>query len=163
MTLRISYRTIFSKLRESTPSLSSLRSAVLPDDEEDERPMKKVKLDETYKRKSEELERKLATIQKSKSPQKQEKQLTGRSILANAFSGLTKKVPIETRDGKIIESRVRSQSLDFGTWDFPSTKLLNQIEHRVVVSPDEIEEKSLLIEKTLLQFGIDVDMEGESV
>ena len=163
MTLRISYRTIFSKLRESTPSLSSFRNAVLPDEDEDDRPLKKPKLDETYKRKSEELERKLANIQKSKSPQKEEKTLTGRSILSNAFSGLTKKVPIETPDGKIIESRVKQQSLDFGTWDFPSTKLLNQIEHRVVVSPDEIEEKSLLIEKTLLQFGIDVDMEGESV
>ena len=42
-------------------------------------------------------------------------------------------------------------------------KLLNEIEHRAVVSAEEIEEKSLLIEKTLLQFGIDVEMEGESV
>ena len=163
MTLRISYRTIFSKLRESTPSLSSLRSAVLPDDEEEEKPLKKTKLDDRYRRKAEELEEKLANIQKAKYPKKETQPSTAKSILTNAFSGLTKKVPIETREGKIIESRVKQQSLDFGTWDFPSTKLLNEIEHRVVVSPDEIEEKSLLIEKTLLQFGIDVDMEGESV
>ena len=56
-----------------------------------------------------------------------------------------------------------AQALDFGKWDFPSTKLLNEIEHKNLVSPEEIEEKSLLIEKTLLQFGIEVDMEGESV
>ena len=66
-------------------------------------------------------------------------------------------------DGKVIESKVKPQSVDFGTWDFPSVKLLNHIEHRNLVSPDEIEEKSILIQKTLLQFGIDVDMEGESV
>lgn len=58
---------------------------------------------------------------------------------------------------------MKHASVDFGAWDFPSTKLLNQVEHRNLVSPDEIEEKSILIQKTLLQFGIDVDMEGESV
>ena len=88
MTLRISYRVIFSKIRESAPSLSSMRSAVLPDDRDDyEKPGKKAKIDETYKRKSEELERKLATIQKAKSPAKEEKSsISGKSILSNAFS-----------------------------------------------------------------------------
>ena len=142
-----------------------MRSAVLPDDRDAyERSPKKTKIDETYKRKSEELERKLATIQKSKSPVGEEKSsISGRSILSNAFSWLTKKVPLETMDGRVIESKVKSQAVDFGTWDFPSVKLLNNIEHRNLVSPDEIEEKSILIQKTLLQFGIDVDMEGESV
>lgn len=68
MTLRISYRTLLSKVRESVPSLASMRSAVLPEDEEDDTPPKKVKLDETYKRKAEELEKKLANIQKAKAP-----------------------------------------------------------------------------------------------
>jgi DNA segregation ATPase FtsK/SpoIIIE, S-DNA-T family len=164
MSLRISYRDILSKVRSSVPSLSSMRNAVLPDDDYDDTPVKKVKLDDTYKRKTEELERKLANIQKSKSPAKEEKiAVSGKSILSNAFSGLTKKVPLETVDGKKIESKVKSQSVDFGSWDFPSVKLLNQIEHKNLVSPDEIEEKSILIQKTLLQFGIDVDMEGESV
>jgi DNA segregation ATPase FtsK/SpoIIIE, S-DNA-T family len=165
MTLRISYRTILSKVRSSVPSMSTMRRAVLPDDDyTDEAPIKKWKIDDTYKRKSEELERKLANIQKAKTPVKEEKSsISGKSILSSAFSGLTKKVPLETMDGKKIESKVKSQSVDFGSWDFPSVKLLNQIEHKNLVSPDEIEEKSILIQKTLLQFGIDVDMEGESV
>jgi DNA segregation ATPase FtsK/SpoIIIE, S-DNA-T family len=165
MTLRISYRTILSKVRSSVPSMSTMRRAVLPDDDyEDEAPIKKWKIDDAYKRKSEELERKLANIQKAKTPIKEEKSsISGKSILSSAFSGLTKKVPLETMDGKKIESKAKSQSVDFGSWDFPSVKLLNQIEHKNLVSPDEIEEKSILIQKTLLQFGIDVDMEGESV
>jgi S-DNA-T family DNA segregation ATPase FtsK/SpoIIIE len=163
LTLRISYRTLLSKVRESVPSLASMRSAVLPEDEEDDTPPKKVKLDETYKRKAEELEKKLANIQKAKAPIEEKWTLSGKSILSNALSSLTKKVPIETPDGKIIESKTKVQSVDFGTWDYPSIKLLNNIEHKNLVSPDEIEEKSILIQKTLLQFGIDVDMEGESV
>lgn len=166
MTLRISYRTLLSKVRESVPTLTRIRDSILPSDsyEEDEAPTKKTRFDDTYKKKAEELERKLANIQKAKTPTKEEKiGISGKSILSNAFSGLTKKVPLETVDGRVIESKVKSQAVDFGRWDFPSVKLLNQIEHRNLVSPDEIEEKSILIQKTLLQFGIDVDMEGESV
>ena len=143
-----------------------MRDSILPSDEyeEDIVPSKKTKLDDTYKKKAEELERKLATIQKAKNPVKEEKSgLSGRSILSSALSGLTKKIPLETQDGKVIESKNKSQAVDFGTWDFPSLKLLNDIQHKNLVSPDEIEEKSILIQKTLLQFGIDVDMEGESV
>lgn len=166
MTLRISYRTLLSKVRESVPTLSRMRDSILPSDEYEEgiAPSKKVKLDDTYKKKAEELERKLATIQKAKNPPKDESlSMSGKSILSNALSGLTKKIPLETQDGKIIESKNKPQAVDFGTWDFPSLKLLNEIHHKNLVSPDEIEEKSILIQKTLLQFGIDVDMEGESV
>lgn len=76
---------------------------------------------------------------------------------------VSKKIPLETPDGKVIESRVKQQALDFGTWDFPSVKLLNEIIHKNLVSPEEIEEKSLMIQKTFLQFGIDVEMEEECV
>lgn len=42
LTLRISYRAFLSKVRESVPSLSSMREAVLPsDDYEDDVPAKK--------------------------------------------------------------------------------------------------------------------------
>ena len=88
---------------------------------------------------------------------------TGREILANAFSSLTKKVPIETPEGKVIESKTPAKAVDFGTWDFPSIQLLNKIEHKNLVSPEEIEEKSILIQRTFLQFGIDVEMEEECV
>jgi DNA segregation ATPase FtsK/SpoIIIE, S-DNA-T family len=86
------------------------------------------------------------------------------ALMKSAISAIsTKKVPIETSDGRVIESRVTTKAVDFGTWDFPSVNLLNQIEHKNMVSADEIEEKSILIQKTFLQFGIDVEMEGECV
>lgn len=75
LTLRISYRTLLAKVRDSVPSLSSVRNAVLPDDEddEDEIPMKKSKMDDVYRRKSEELEKKLALLQKSKKDDTEER------------------------------------------------------------------------------------------
>ena len=76
---------------------------------------------------------------------------------------MTKKVPLETPEGKVIESKTQPKNVDFGTWDFPSLSLLNEIKHINTVTPDEIEEKSLLIQKTFLQFGIDVEMEDECV
>ena len=75
---------------------------------------------------------------------------------------MTKKVQLETPEGKVIESKT-PKSVDFGTWDFPSLQLLNDVKHINMVTPDEIEEKSLLIQKTFLQFGIDVEMEDECV
>ena len=65
LTLRISYRSLLSKVRESVPSLSSMREAVLPNDEDDI-PSKKTKVDDTYRRKAEELEKRLETLQKQK-------------------------------------------------------------------------------------------------
>ena len=72
MTLRISYRTLLSRVRAAAPSLSSVRQAVLPDDE-DEAPVRKSKVDDVYRKKAEELERKLENLQKSKTPPKSEK------------------------------------------------------------------------------------------
>ncbi len=165
LTLRISYRAFLSKVRESVPSLSSMREAVLPsDDYEDDVPAKKWKIDSAYKKKSEDLERRLETLQKQRKWEEKKDEPKGKSLLSSALSSLaSKKIPIETPDGKIIESKHKQQALDFGTWDFPSAKLLNEIIHKNLVSPEEIEEKSLMIEKTFLQFGIDVDMEGECV
>lgn len=98
LTLRISYRTLLSKVRESVPSLSRMRDAIIPMDNDDEIvPTKKSKTDEIYKKKAEELEKKLAAIQKNKTPQKETPEpVTGKTLLKNAFSGLTKKIPLET-------------------------------------------------------------------
>ena len=167
LTLRISYRAILSKVRESVPSIRNMRDMVIPSDlDEDIIPVKKWKVDDVYKKKAEELERKLAAIHNKKTPElikKSEKPQTGKSLLANALSGLTKKIPLETPEGKKIESNHPAKAVDFGTWDFPSLRLLNDIQHINVVSPEEIEEKSLLIQRTFLQFGIDVEMEDECV
>ena len=75
---------------------------------------------------------------------------------------MAQKVPLETPEGKVIESKT-PKNVDFGMWDFPSLQLLNDVKHINMVTPDEIEEKSLLIQKTFLQFGIDVEMEDECV
>ena len=163
MTLRISYRTLLSKVRDRVPSLSTMREAVLPSTEEEDETPKKVKWDNPYKKKAEELEKKLAELHKAKEKKEEKPPLSGKTILSNAFSGLTKKVPLETIDGKVIESKTPAKAVDFGTWDFPSVNLLNEIEHKNTVSSDEIEEKSILIQKTFLQFGIDVEMEEECV
>ncbi len=141
-----------------------MRDMVIPSDtDEDIIPVRKWKGDDAYKKKAEELERKLAAIHNKKIPELVEKPKTGKSLLANALSGLTKKIPLETPEGKKIESNHPAKAVDFGTWDFPSLRLLNDIQHINVVSPEEIEEKSLLIQRTFLQFGIDVEMEDECV
>jgi S-DNA-T family DNA segregation ATPase FtsK/SpoIIIE len=134
------------------------------DSDEDIVPMKKWKNDDIYKKKAEELERKLALIHKNKVVQKEPMPAsTGKSLIASAISGLTKKIPLETPEGKVIESKNSTKAVDFGSWDFPSLKLLNEIKHINVVTPEEIEEKSILIQRTFLQFGIDVEMEDECV
>jgi len=142
-----------------------MKEVIIPmdDDEEDITPTKKSKNDEIYKKKAEELEKKLAAIQKNKTVEKERPTPVGKNPLISAFSGITKKIPLETPEGKTIESKNPSKTVNFGTWDFPSLKLLNNIEHQNVVSASEIEEKSILIQKTFLQFGIDVEMEDECV
>ena len=72
-------------------------------------------------------------------------------------------MPYQVSRKKYHSKPQRANSSNPSTWDFPSLKLLNDIQHINVVSPEEIEEKSLLIEKTFLQFGIDVEMEDECV
>lgn len=151
-------------MRESVPSLKNVREAVLPDeDEDDEVPVKKGKIDDVYKKKAEELEQKLERIQKSKKIETSVHEPKWAALLGKMVSWLTKKVPIETQDGKIIEPKHTPKNVQFGIWDFPSVKLLNEIEHKNLVSQDEIEEKSLMIQKTFLQFWIDVEMEDECV
>jgi DNA segregation ATPase FtsK/SpoIIIE-like protein len=169
LTLRISYRTILSRVRDSVPSMSRMREAILPtDDDEDEVPVKKSKTEDVYRKKAEELERKIAELHKGKKTETPVHEPKWAALLKNMFWGaktdtMTKKVPLQTPEGKVIESKNHAQSVDFGTWDFPSLQLLNDVQHINTVTPDEIEEKSLLIQKTFLQFGIDVEMEDECV
>jgi S-DNA-T family DNA segregation ATPase FtsK/SpoIIIE len=141
-----------------------MREWILPsDDEDDIAPTKKWKTDEIYRKKAEELEKKLAEIQKSKNKEPSVHEPKWAALLGKMVSWMTKKVPLETPDGKVIESKTHTKAVDFWTWDFPSLKLLNEIQHKNLVSLDEIEEKSLMIQKTFLQFGIDVEMEDECV
>ena len=70
LTLRISYRTLLSKVRSSVPSMARVRDVILPaDDFQDDLPTKKTKTDDVYKKKAEELERKIAELHKAKKPE----------------------------------------------------------------------------------------------
>ncbi len=161
LTLRISYRAILSKVRESVPSISSVKEVILPSDTLDDEDIspRKTRLDNEHRKKAEELERKLAELKKQKSqPEKKPGLLSG---MMNTLT--TKKIPLETIDGQRIEQKWPAKSMNFWTWNFPSIKLLNEVKHQYIVTADEVEEKSLMIQKTFLQFGIDVDMEDECI
>ncbi len=57
-------------MRDSVPSLSRVREVVLPTDEDDvdDIPVRRSKADDIYKKKAEELERKIAELHKAKKP-----------------------------------------------------------------------------------------------
>jgi hypothetical protein len=64
-----------------------MRDVIVPRDDEDIAPNKKFKENDVYKKKAEELERKLAALHKNKTVQKNIPPVTtGKSMFANAFS-----------------------------------------------------------------------------
>lgn len=127
------------------------------------------KSDAFYKDKAKELEEQIELLKKSRGTSSKEQ--------------TERKVPIETKKkGGIMESlfgglttpeakpkqlsvddipKKEPVKVDFGKWDFPSISLLNEIRHDNAIDAKEIEQKSLEIQKTLLQFKIDVAMIGE--
>lgn len=98
---------------------------------------------------------------------------TGAKIIGNLFGkGSVQhetKIPVHDKSGKIIESpKIKEDSTPkvskpISGWDFPSVELLNKPRKANPISPEEIREKALIIQKTLLQFGIEVEMERECV
>jgi hypothetical protein len=52
---------------------------------------------------------------------------------------------------------------DFGKWEFPPTDILDQATERYEVDMNEVRKKSYEIERALLQFKIEVEMEGQKV
>lgn len=61
------------------------------------------------------------------------------------------------------ESKSLKKSAPLRSWKFPSLELLRRPKKGNPISSAEIREKALIIQKTLLQFGIEVDMEAECV
>ncbi len=172
LTLRISYRAILSKARQSLPSFRDVRETVSPQRSDYEERKTSWKGSNEYKKKAEELERQLAWIQKERERdkgriEKKPVQLQIDDHVPNSwglFWALERKIRVES--GSINQrdkDEVKKSTIDFWTWDFPKTTLLNVIKHIDVVDASEIEEKSIRIQKSLLQFNIDVTMEGESV
>lgn len=175
MTLRISYRTLLRNIHEKivAPSVASIRDVTFSSGSDD----RVITKSDKYKDQVRELEGKLEKISKEREtdeqkktspppPKKEEK----KSWLFGAFSrspvidAITTKVPIDVK--KRWEEKWENGTkplLDFGTWDFPTAKLLNEIHHLHVVTDAEIEEKSLIIQKTFLQFGIEVSMMEEAI
>lgn len=127
------------------------------------------KSDAFYKDKAKELEDQIELLKKSRG--NGGKELSERKvpietkkkggIMESLFGGLT------TPDAKPKQLSVddipkkEPVKVDFGKWDFPSISLLNEIRHDNAIDAKEIEQKSLEIQKTLLQFKIDVAMIGE--
>lgn len=123
-----------------------------------------------YKKKAEELERQLADIKKERERDKKKQpvqlDLSDAKQSGGIMGMLERKIKVESDaqwKQKPEREEVKKSSIDFGTWDFPKPTLLNTIKHIDVVDAREIEEKSILIQRSLLQFNIDVEMEGESV
>lgn len=91
------------------------------------------------------------------------------------FDPNEKKVPVHLENGDVIlpkniqkaeEWKPRSITTSSGShsnWQFPSLSLLNLPKKKNPISREEIQEKALIIQKTLLQFGVEVDMEDECV
>ncbi len=184
LTLRISYRKVLSHLHSKLPSVETVKGAVrdFRSEERDEpvsRNDKKLKAE--YETKRKEIEAELEKIRKER---EREKRAESKPAPQLSLSNAERHIPIETKkpaskglfgamfgtaeEGKgIPESPKRPDhskgAPDFGNWDFPKTSLLSEVKHGSAVSESEIREKSLLIQETLLQFGINVHMAGEKV
>ena len=78
-----------------------------------------------------------------------------------------KKIPLTDTSGKVIskekENPAPKIAKPLSGWKLPSTQLLDRPKKANPISPEEIREKALIIQKTLLQFGIEVEMEKECV
>ena len=79
--------------------------------------------------------------------------------LVDASSGEKIEPKIEEKKEKIKVSK----NISLGKWQFPSLDILNKPKKQNPISPEEIREKALIIQKTLLQFGIEVEMAQECV
>ncbi len=185
--LRIAYWRALGKIKDITPSLKDIGGAIIPPEPKQlQIPKKAPKKTENSEAKiTSAMQRKLDKIQEQidKTSQKpQEKTSKIPKIFAKKGDSESnsqeqklqeKKIPVFDAMGNMLtkkkeikeETKENTGSTlpDFGTWNFPSTNLLEKIQKKNVISKAEIEAKSLLIQKTFLEFGIDVDMEDECV
>ncbi|EKD30055.1 MAG: hypothetical protein ACD_78C00170G0005 [uncultured bacterium (gcode 4)] len=180
LTLRISYRKIFGSIHQNLPSIPTIHtvkqtikdtSKALKDE------MREDKNDAFYKDKAKELEDQINLLKKSRAiPEKTVKETPkhiqiekkeNKGILAGFFgvSDESSREPISKAKQLSVADIPKKEvnKPDFGKWEFPSTKLLDNVSHENVIDAKEIEQKSLEIQKTLLHFKIDVTMIGEKV
>lgn len=189
LTLRISYRKILGTIHSNLPSVETVKSAIrdvkreIKSEEVEEKVEKSNKSEkESYKEKERELREQIEFLKKERAMEDKKKTKKEEDEKVE----IERKIPIERKDAKSViagffgggntiekgEPKQLSvediperehEKPDFGKWEFPSTNLLSQIEHVNQINPKEVEQKSLEIEQTLLQFKIDVDMMGQKV
>ena len=169
MALRISYRTILRNVHEKfvVPSLSWLKDVATFSSKDDIT----IQKSDAYSQRVSALEDKLSRIAKKKEEEEKKRWFTEKlpSFLKEKNSApsllekITQKVEIKNTKGSTWKEDHERKNVHFGSWDFPSVKLLNEIKHVNVVSDTEIEENSLIIQKTFLQFGIEVEVVDEAV
>lgn len=181
LTLRISYRKVISHIHSRLPTVESVKG-VVKEFQGAEKPSKEGKVDKKlkaeYDAKRKEIEIELEQIRKERD---REKKAEAKPAAQLSINTATKHIPIIKKEPKGLLSGLfggsddapktgiaelakhdapKKSSLDFATWEFPPTTILNHIEHKNTVSDSEIREKSLMIQETLLQFGISVEMAG---
>jgi S-DNA-T family DNA segregation ATPase FtsK/SpoIIIE len=160
------------------PSIQAVKQTIKDTHKAIQEEIKEDKNDSFYKDKAKELEDQIELLKKSRAaPEKVIKETPkhipiekkeNKGILAGFFG------PSEDESSKEPISKAKQLSVmdipkkegpkpDFGKWEFPSTNLLDTVSHINVISVDEVKQKSLEIQKTLLHFKIDVTMIGEKV
>lgn len=178
LTLRISYRKIFGTIHSNLPSLPSIQTVKQTIKETHKAIKEEIKEDKNdtfYKDKAKELEDQIELLKKSRAtPEKPVKEAPkhipiekkeNKGILAGFFgpSEDTSSAEPISKAKQLTVADIPKNKPDFGTWEYPSMNLLDNVTHENVIDAKEVEQKSLEIQKTLLHFKIDVAMIGEKV
>jgi S-DNA-T family DNA segregation ATPase FtsK/SpoIIIE len=180
LTLRISYRKIFGSIHSNLPSIPSIhtvKQTIKDTSKALKEELREDKNDAFFKDKAKELEEQIELLKKSRAvPEKSVKETPkhipiekkeNKGILSGFFgvSSESSKEPISQAKQLSVADIPKKEvnKPDFGKWEFPSTKLLDNVSHENIIDAKEIEQKSLEIQKTLLHFKIDVSMIGEKV
>lgn len=170
LAVRISYRKIFATVQSKLPTPSDVKETISTIRKEVKEDLKSKKQEGEFEKRKKDLELEIESIRKEREAEKKKLEAPESSPRHVAIEKKEKGMMSAIFGDKNDESKEAKPSPekqlaipDFGTWEFPSTKLLNEVKHIAVVSDAEIREKSAEIESTLLQFKIGVEMKGEKV
>jgi len=156
---KISYIQVLKTIWSNLPSKDSIKESVSNIKSDLKKDLKETKKD-SFKDEIQELNDKIKELEKWKSKKieitkKIEEKPRKIEIEKKWIFNMFKK---EEKQEKPVQTR-----LDFTSWDFPSSSLLNVIKSKLEVDKDIVEKKSYEIRKTLLQFKIDVEMRWYTV
>lgn len=180
---QISYQKILSNTYNSISQVASdTVSQIKTETKIEPKITKNKKTEDTeYSQKWEKISAELAAIQEkktqdfikqqdTKTEEKTKTETSGmfRNLLWKQNNSDEKKIPVHTTSWEIIEKKETIKLSDipaktYEWWDFPSVQLLAHPPQKNTISPEEIQEKALIIQKTLLDFRIEVEMEKSCV